>query len=391
MDAAGRDPTLAVTYEIQVMHVDRDNWLADLRRAVASELLAVGMHRSVAVDVTETEPTPLVPSIAVALIGPASKDDADLSSLIGNAIGLGRIVIPVVDDLDTFHAQVPAQVSPFNGFEWSGREPEHRLAQLLLEELGIEDRERRVFLSHKREDGLGAAEQLHDELTHHRFVPFIDRFAVPTGADVQEHIADALETYAFLLILETPQAHLSHWVFDEVDYALSHTMGTLILQWPDDPTPIPGSLGIPRLLLTPGDLTTDDHGYEVLTPEALDRVIREVEIAHAHGIVRRRRMLIRNVEDAARVAGATCIPLRDWTLDISAVAGRSIVGITPRLPAAKDLQRLDETRAAIDPGACALLVHVTRRLREPTRRHLEWVTGARDLELLPDNAIGARW
>lgn len=391
MDAPGKDPTLAVAYEIQVMHVDRDNWLADLRRGVASELLAVGMHKSVAVDVTETAPTPLAPSIAVALIGPASKADPDLTSLIDDAIDFGRVVVPVVEDLATFQAQVPARLSPFNGFEWSGAEPERRLAQLLLEQLGIEDRERRVFLSHKREDGLGAAEQLHDELTHHRFVPFIDRFAIPTGADVQEHIADALETYAFLLILETPQAHLSDWVFDEVDYALSHTMGTLILQWPDDPTPIPGSLGIPRFLLTPGDLATDEHGYEVLASEALDRVIREVEIAHAHGIVRRRRMLIRNVEDAARVAGATCIPLRDWSLDISAASGRSIVGITPRLPAAQDLQHLDETRAAIDPDAGALLVHATRHLREPTRHHLEWVTGARNLELLPDNAIGARW
>lgn len=382
---------MAVAYEVQVFHADRDNWLADLRQAVASELLRIGMHTSVLVDFTSGAPTPQAPSVAVALIGPAFNADAGLTPKIEEAVESGRVVVPVVDDLASFPAQCPAQLSPFNGFEWSGQEPERRLAQILLEELGIEDRERRVFLSHKRSDGLGAAEQIHDELTRNRFVPFIDRFAIPPGADVQAHIADALENFGFLLVLETPESYLSDWVFDEVDYALSHTMGTLILQWPGVITEIPGSQGVPRVRLKHDDVRHDDHDYQVLKPEALDLVVREVEIAHAYGIVRRRRMLVRSIEDAARTAGASCIPLRDWCLDVTATAGRSIVGITPRLPAAEDLQRLDETRVAIDPGAGALLVHATRQLRELTRKHLQWVTATRDLELLPDNAIGARW
>ena len=248
-----------------------------------------------------------------------------------------------------------------------------------------------MFISHKRSDGLGAAEQVHDELTRNRFIPFIDRFAIPHGADVQRHIADALENFAFLLVLETPEAYLSDWVFDEVDYALSHTMGTLILQWPGVVTEVPGTMGVPRIRLTDDDVTEDSHGYEVLKPAALDVLVRDVETAHAYGIVRRRRMLVRSVEDAARAGGADCTPLRDWCLDISAKAGRSIVGITPRLPAAEDLQRLDEARGEIDPHARALLVHAARQLRAPVRTHLEWVTGSRDLELLPDNAIGPRW
>jgi TIR domain len=383
---------VTVTYELHVMQVDRPNWLADIRRAVSTELHTIGMHKSVAIDVTET---PLyggtAPAVAIVLVGPAAKTDPDLAVAITAAIADGRVVIPVVDDLDTFSDQVPPHLSPFNGFAWFGDEPERRLARVLLEELGIEERDRLVFLSHKREDGLGAAEQIHDALTHQRFIPFIDRFAIPAGADVQAHIADALEKHAFLLILETPQAHLSDWVYDEVDYALSHTMGTLILQWPGDPVPIPGSLGVPRLRLSDADLTKDDHGYDVLTPGALDRLIREIEAAHAHGIVRRRRMLIRSVEDAAKSAGASCIPLKDWSLDVIAPTGRSIIAIAPRLPVPSDLQRLDETRDQLDPSASALLVHATRHLRDPARRHLVWVTGTRNLVMLPDNAIGAHW
>lgn len=383
---------MTVIYEIQVLQVDRPDWLADLRQAVAQELLDIGMHSSVDVAVTETvAPGGSAPSVGVVLVGPATKEDDAIADGINDSGAAGMVLVPVVDDLTTFDNQVPIGVARLNGFEWAGANPAQRLARLLLEELGIEDRDRRVFISHRRNDGLGAAEQLHDELSHHRFVPFIDRFAIPKGADVQDHIADGLEQHAFLLLLETPDAHISEWVFLEVDYALSHTMGTIIVSWPGDPTPLPGSAGVPRIVLDPSDLTKDDHGFDVLTETALDRLIREIEAAHAHGIVRRRRMLVCSVEDAARAKEATSVALKDWTLDIGGPKGRTIVAVAPRLPTPGDLQRLDQTRAAVDADADALLVHATRRLPDSHLQHLTWVTGDRKLELLPENAIGGRW
>lgn len=383
---------MSVTYEIYVMQVDRPDWLAELRRAVAAELLDIGMHRSVSVDVTETSPaSSAAPAVGVVLIGPAANADPDLAMAIDAAITDGLVVIPVVDDLATFQGQAPDRVSPFNGFAWSGTEPQRTLARVLLEELGIEDSVRRVFLSHKREDGLGAAEQLHDELSQHRFCPFIDRFALRSGVHVQEHIADALEEYAFLVLLETPQAHLSDWVYDEIEYALVHTMGSLIIEWPNNPTPIPATRGLPRFVLTEDDLTIDDHGYDVFTPETIDRLLREIEAAHAHAIVRRRRALICSIEEAAVNAGGTSVALKDWSLDVTTPTGRSIVAVAPRLPAAADLQRLDQARSEIAPAADALLVHATRHLRDPARQHLEWVRGARNLAMLAENAIGGHW
>lgn len=383
---------MTVAYEIHAHQVDQPGWLDDLRQAVAQELLDLGIHKSVEVLIAETgAPGGPAPAVGVVLVGPAAKTDAAIEAAIAAAAAAGVVVIPVVDDLATFQDQAPSGLAPLNGFEWSGTEPAKRLTRILLEELGIEDRDRRVFISHKRSDGLGAAEQLHDALSHSRFVPFIDRFAIPHGGDVQEHIADALEQYAFLLLLETPEAHLSDWVFDEVDYALSHTMGTLIVQWPGDPTPLPGSNGIPRIALDTSDLTTDPHGYEVLTDAALDRLLREIEAAHAHGLVRRRRMMICSVEDAARAKAGTPVALKDWTIDVTAPSGRSIVAVAPRLPNAGDLQRLDQAREVIDPAAEALLVHATRHLRDPHREHLTWVTGSRNIDLIPENAIGGHW
>ena len=80
---------MAVNYEVQVFHADRDDWVADLRQAVASELLGIGMHTSLAVDVTTTPPTLRTPSVAVALIGPTLNLDVSITSQIEAAVQSG--------------------------------------------------------------------------------------------------------------------------------------------------------------------------------------------------------------------------------------------------------------------------------------------------------------
>jgi hypothetical protein len=383
---------MTVAYRIQVVHSERGDWLGALRQAVATELQEIGMHRSVVVDVTETlSPASTSPVVSVVLVGPGSRTDPIMIDRVSSVLSDRHVVIPVVEDLGSFRVDVPDSLSPLNGFEWSGDDPGRRLSRVLLEELGIEDRERRVFISHRRSDGLGAAEQLHDTLSHFRFETFIDRFAIRPGEPVQSRIADALEHYAFMLVLETPDAHLSDWVYDEVDYALSHTMGTLILRWPEDPTAVPGSPGVPRLALDSSDLIRDAHGFEILSDAALDRVIERVEAAHANGLVRRRRMLVSNVEEAATEAGGQSLRLKDWIIDVTTPAGRAVVAVAPRIPTAPDLQRLDEARSRMDPNADAVLVHAARRIGEDHREHLAWVKGTRNIALVAENAIGAHW
>ena len=379
------------TYEIQVIQLDRVGWMTELREALAAELREVGLHRTVAVAVREVPPPPDAPSIGVYFGSPDAAVHSGVRASVEAAIRAGLVLIPVVAELSEYATCVPDSLASANGFAWDGAGAAERLARLLLQELGIEDRQRRVFISYRREDGLAAAEQLHDQLSHKGFVPFIDRFAIRSGRQVQEAIADALEDHAFLLLLETPLAHTSDWVFDEIDYAISHTMGALILQWPHNPEPVPGSQGLPRLPLCPNELLVDDHGYEILKDTTLDKVLARVEAAHAQGLVRRRRMLVQSVEEAASAAGCTCVPLPGWRLLVEHAGHSTLLGITPRLPTAEDLQDLDQARSASGVDRSAVLVHSARALREQLRSHLTWVACDRDLVLTPENAIGAQW
>src|SRR5581483_3077590 len=229
------------------------DWAVELSKALDDEVTALGLHRSVSVQ-TDVTPPADEPAVSVYLGSPAAATDPECITATTHALRDARTVLPIVADLSHFTTDTPVALHPINGWEWSGNEPSTRLARLVLEELGIEESQRRVFISHKRDDGLYAAEQLHDHLSHHGFDPFIDRFDIRVGADVQRRIAASLEAQAFLLLLETPLAHTSDWVFDEVDYALTHTMGMHIVRWPETDSDVPGSARLPRQVLAPSDL-----------------------------------------------------------------------------------------------------------------------------------------
>lgn len=387
---------MTTTYGVRVFQSGRAADVDRVRQAIETELMTLGLHKSLTVAVAEAALTGGNPVVGLFLGGPGAAADTSLRDPVMACLASGIVVVPVVNDLQQFHSQIPDYLDFANGVECSTPEQLQRVARLLLAELGIEEKQRRVFISHKRDDGSGAAHQLHDTLSHHGFQPFIDQFDVRAGRGVQEEIADALEDHAFLLLLETPLAHTSDYVFDEVDYALSHAMGVLILQWPGDPQPLPGSQGLPRLHLNAGEILRDGHGYDTLTDAALGRVVVRVEAAHASGLARRRRLIIRSIEEAALSAGAqSCTPLCNWRLHVQQPGKSTIVGSTPRLPTARDLQMLDEAANAEDARllvhSARLLVHSARMLRLELREHLNWVAGHRAITVMPENAIGGWW
>lgn len=380
-----------VRYRVQVIRAEHAAWETELAAAVAAEIAALGLHHSVVVEVSKLLPTS-EPAVAAFFGSPTAATEPTCIAAIEDAIAGGRTVVPVVEDLTRFTAETPPSIQHLNAWDWSdGGAP--RLARWLLEELGIEERQRRVFISHKRDDGLLAAEYLHDHLSHFGFDPFIDRFDIAAAADVQARIEDALEECAFLLLLETPLAHASPWVFAEVDYALMHTMGVHILTWPTTVTQVPATRGLPRQALDVADLSTE-KGYDVLTAAALDAVTANVEAAHADALVRRRRQILRNVEIAAEEGGHTCTPLPRWRLRVEGDGRDDIVAVADRLPTVVDLYELDRAKASLpglSPDAAAVLVHAASRLRDERLQLLEWAAVGRPLSLVPSNAVGRYW
>lgn len=378
---------MTIVYGVHVIHADRGAWRDALDAALAAEIKNLGLHQDVQVRlVSAPGEASVLSAVYLASNVGATRCEQDIRCALDRLVP----VLPVVEDVTHYRAVAPPSLHGINGWEWNGPEPARRLARVLLEQLGIEERQRRVFISHRRDDGINAAEQLHDELSHRFFEPFIDRFAIPSGEDVQERIAEALEQYAFLLLLETPLAHDSPWVFYEVEYALSHSVGMHIVRWPAVVEAIPATAGLRRLQLDPADLV-GAADRRTLTPECLNRVVAEVEELHAQAMVRRRRLVISSIADAASEAGCSCVPLPGGRLLVECEERRDIVGTATRLPTVEDLYRLDQAREELSQPASPVLVHAARRLGVHRRAVLQWATARRQMTLLPENAIGAYW
>ena len=387
-----------VPYFVEIFGNDQDSWRSLLADAVQNELRSLGVNHTLNVELVDP-PNDREPSVGLYLAGSRAVEDPGILARLEASVASGRVIIPVVEALDDFNAVVPECLRLINGFGWTEPSPEIRLARLILEELGIEERQRRAFISHRRHDGLAAAEQLHDHLSHNGFVPFIDRFHIPAGANVQNEIADSLEDCALVVLLETPLAHESPWVFYEVNYGVGHQLGVHIVTWPGSITMMPGTDRLLRQVLEPGDLTPH-RGYDTFTDEALGKITREIEAEHARALVSRRRYLLRGTEEAARDAGRASTPLPGWRLFVSEPpdgqespeSSRSwVVQVSARLPTVYDLYSLDHTRTSLLGMPPGLLVHAARTLSEPRRRLLAWAGDNRDLALLPENAVGGFW
>lgn len=380
---------MSVPYYLEIFSRPGDGRKDILVAAINNELVRLGAHRALSINVSNFPPDDQ-PAIGIYFDGAASSGDSQVEERLAKSLAAGRAVIPVVNDLASYLSRVPECLRPINGFAWSGEDPEARLCRIVMEGLGIEDRQRRVFISHNREDGLAVAEQIHNHLSRNGFRPFIDRFHIPPGQDVQSEIANQLEDCAVILLIETPLAHLSKWIFDEVDYALSHQLGLHIVKWPGNVMETPGTSGLQRQEITEPEIVSS-KGYKILTRAALDRVTSNIEAEHARSMMRRRRYLLVSTQEAARDAGMECTFLPGWRMIVKDQERSFIVQVTPRLPTADDLCELDEIRGKYPDNPSGILIHATRRIPAKRRSVLYWARGQRDISLIPENAVGGYW
>src|SRR5579875_786732 len=82
--------TATTTYEIQVIQVDRPDWLAQLRQAVAAELERVGLHKTVTVAVLEARPSPGTPTVTTFFGSAAAAGNPGLGDLVAEALASAR-------------------------------------------------------------------------------------------------------------------------------------------------------------------------------------------------------------------------------------------------------------------------------------------------------------
>lgn len=207
-------------------------------------------------------------------------------------------ILPVVPDLDQITRLIPSELRHLNclGIAEQGVE---RGAGALLETLNLLPRQRRIFLSYKRDEAREAAVQLADALANRQFEVFLDTRGVPPADDFQAQLWHKLCDCDVLLMLHTPGYFQSRWTSAEFGRALAKHIPVLSVTWPDD-TPDKRTQTAARAELLADEI---DMKTGRLAEAAIERIAQQLERLRARSHAIRNINLISRLRTAVQQVG----------------------------------------------------------------------------------------
>src|SRR5690606_5931770 len=157
-------------------------------------------------------------------------------------------------------------------------------ATALLECAGLLPRQRRVFLSYRRDEARGAALQLFDAIAARHFEVFLDTHGIAPGDDFQATLWHRLCDSDVLVMLDTPGYFSSRWTEAEFGRALAKSISVLRIGWPDVGAS-PRTLTASQLPLTKDEVNQDTG---LLSEAAIRRVCEHLETVRSQSVAVRR-------------------------------------------------------------------------------------------------------
>jgi len=285
-------------YELALMGAPTDGQVAELVKEIEPAVSAFGLRLGVDVGLN-IRPLTFEPSnrtsVAVAFFGSEISSDRDVSLLLSRSIP----VLPIVSSLVKVKAELPMQLWPINCLEY-GAVGAGRVASALLECAGLLPRQRRIFLSYRRDEARQAALQLFDALSARLFDVFLDTHAIAPAEDFQSALWHRLCDADVLLMLDTPTYFESRWTTAEFGRALAKGVAVLRVEWPDmTPSIRTATTSRAELLATEIDASTGR-----LEDSAIERICSQVEAARSEGIaVRHVNMVGRIRNEIEKIGG----------------------------------------------------------------------------------------
>ena len=369
---------MPASYEVVLVHKDTEEFANEITTAVRTATQTVLLNPNLLSFRCEMSTISPDSHVVVVYVGSrAGCGDSAVTAALEEAVNRQFPVLPIVRQHEpgTVHEKIPTVIQNISAANWD--DGSVAAVTELLGMLGLVEQERKVFLSYRRSESTQIASQLHTALVRSRFDVFLDRFALPPGADFQRRLDEELGDKAFVVLLESAHLHESPWVQHEITYAHSHRIDVLAITFPDVSSPqlVPAIDDAFRIRLTQADLTADGH----LTAAKLGALLAEIEFTHAKALRRRRDQLLGSLRDKLRMDGCTVVPVTDW--GILATASRrepAVFLVTPRRPQPEDfyalhIARRDKTPHVRSNNLAGAIVHDVEHIADERRRVLAWI------------------
>lgn len=325
----------------------------------------------VVVDPAKFAPDSRTSAVAI-FFGGRKSSEVEVSGVIDVAT---VPVLPVASLPDRVSKEIPAGLRGLNCVFYGVPGGPERVFGALLECLGMLPRQRRVFLSYKRDESAAAAVQLFAELSARQYEVFLDTHSIAAGVDFQESLWHSLCDVDVLLMLDSPNYFASRWTAAEYGRALAKGIGVLRVEWPmATPADVTGTSSLVQLIKS--DLRPDSS----LQPAALDRVCDRLEDFRSLAHATRHLGIVGAVEDAvAKIHGRVEGMDAHRAMQIRLRSGKQlIVQPTVGVPTAVTLQQILERAGKLDSA----IVYDHVGIKSSWITHMSWLAAS---------IKGARW
>lgn len=221
---------MSFIYSLAVLGSPSAAQLSELENAItdAVSLFGLSIGKEIGWDVG---PDNFIPnqqrSAAVVFFGGEGADHPSLPSLLRSGVP----VVPVVSDLVRVAREIPNILRQFNCLSYADGGAK-RVATALLECTGLLPKQRRVFVSYRRDEARQAALQMFDALSAKHFDVFLDTHSIAPAEDFQTMLWHRLCDSDVLLMLDTPDYFNSRWTAAEFGRALAKGISVLRVGWP---------------------------------------------------------------------------------------------------------------------------------------------------------------
>lgn len=366
--------TTPILYELAVLGEPSDAQVAELREAVSRIVEAFGLRLGREVSWL-VRPGNFRPSqqraAAVVIFGGKSVAEANLRVLLATAVPM----LPVVSDLKKIRDEVPEVLQSLNCLNYSSGGMSE-LAVRMLECASLLPRQRRVFLSYRRDEARAAALQLFDAFSARLFDVFLDTHGIAPGEDFQATLWHRLCDSDVLVMLDTPQYFDSRWTSAEFGRALAKGISVLRVGWPDA-TPSRRTATASRVELV---ATEVDAATGRLDDEAVGRVCVQLEMVRSQSCAVRMLNVVSGLRHAVESIGGQVVGIGvGKSVHVRLADDRNVV-MFPTIGVPTSITLHSATRDAPD---CSVAV-----VYDPVGLHPAWLA---HLEWLGEHIRAARW
>lgn len=373
---------MPVLYELAVLGVPTADQQAELEVIVSNAVQAFGLQlgQEVGWSVCPADFQPNQRNAAAAVFfGGAGATSTSLGELLNRAIP----VLPVVSDMSRVHDELPEVLRYINCLDYRAGGIQ-RVATALLECAGLLPRQRRVFLSYRRDETRQAALQFFDAMTARLFDVFLDTHGIAPAEDFQSMLWHRLCDSDVLVMLDTPNYFGSRWTSAEFGRALAKGIAVLRVAWPDStPSARTATASRAELLPTEVDATTGR-----LVDAAVDRICLQLEAVRSESHAVRNVNLVSHLRnEVERVQGQVMGVGLHKSVHLRLADGKEVV-VYPTLGVPTSTTLHDAATRSPDRPAAVVYDHVG--LHPRWLDHLDWL-GAHIHEARWVKACEAAW